>query len=219
MIYNKKQTIELIEDLAKDLKPIKRKGWKLPCIIWCGVILGLILFNYYYVADMVRPIKNPFFDMITNTVFLLGIITSFSSFFYAVFASLPGRNYQIWKHISFFSFILWGIMIISEMIIQKTFSVNIKEFYHCTTGTIITGILLFIILYYFIKKRFILDLESAILGGILASSVSGTICFGFVCQIHDPAHIFYTHYLPIMLLFLISYMIFFIKYKYFQTLP
>jgi hypothetical protein len=211
----KKNITELIEELARDLKPIKRKGWKFPCLIWCSFIVLLILINYYFISDIIQPIKNPITNMIVNPIFLLGLITSIFSFLYALFASLPGRNYQIWKFASFFSFLLWGMIILTKMVLEKSYTVNVKEFYHCTTGTIITGIIMFFVLYYFIKKRFIVDLESALLGGILASSVSGTICIGFVCQIEDPAHIFYTHYFPIVFLFFISYIIFFIKYKYF----
>jgi hypothetical protein len=220
MIYNKKNTEELIEILAKDLKPTKRKGWKFPCVIWCSLVILLILVNYYVFSDFFRSVKHSvkhsFWDLLMNPIFLIGFIASVSSFICAIFAALPGRNYVLWKYISILFFILWGILILYQMYVHENYEISLTEFYYCTTGTIIIGLILFIFVYNFIKKRFVIDWKSTILGGILASSISGTVCVGFICQSHEAAHIFYTHYLPVLILFLIGFIIFFIKNKYFQ---
>ncbi len=216
MIYNKKSTEELIETLAKDLKPTKRKGWKFPCIIWCSLVILLILVNYYVFSDFFRSIKYSIWDLVMNPIFLIGFIASISSFICAIFAALPGRNYIFWKYISILFFILWGILIFYQMYMHENYEISLTEFYYCTTGTIVLGLILFLFIYNFIKKRFVIDWKTTILGGILASSISGTVCVGFICQIHEPAHIFYTHYIPVLVLFLIGFIILFIKNKYFR---
>ncbi len=210
----KNKTLELIDQLSEDLKPTKRKSWRFPCISWCSMIVFLIIINYFFISDYFTNDKHPLLKMLLNPIFILGLFTSIFAFIFSIFASLPGRNYILWKFLSFFSFFLWGVVIIIEMFLQGDLKFYLKEFYHCGSGTFISTILFFIILYYFIKKRFILDFESAIIGGILASSSSGTLCLGFICQIEKPSHIFYTHYLPILGFFLIAYGIFFIQRKY-----
>ncbi len=214
-ISNYKDTEELIQELVKDLKPTKIKSWKLPCLIWCMVISGIIAFNYSFLSDMFTYKKEPIDNILMDPIFLMGFITSIFAFLYSIFAALPGRNYQIWKYLSYSFFFLWGLWILWKMFTNKQYEFPVQEFYHCGTGTIITAIILFAIVYYFIKKRYILDLESAILGGILAASSSGSICLGFVCQNPNPPHLFYTHYLPILLIFLIIYFIFYLKNNYF----
>ncbi len=216
MAYNDK-TLELIDKLSEDLKPTKRKSWQLPCISWCIMIVFLIIINYFFISDLFLNSKNSLSNMLLNPIFILGFLTSIFSFLFSIFVSLPGRNYILWKYLSLFSFFIWGIIIISEMFIQEDLNFHTNELYHCGSGTFISTILFFIILYYFIKKRFILDFQSAILGGILASSSSGTLCLGFICQIDKPSHIFYAHYLPILIFFLIAYIIFFIQRKYLET--
>ncbi len=216
MDYNNK-TLQLIDQLSEDLRPTKRKSWKLPCISWCIIIISLIIINYFFVSDLFVNSKNSLLKMLLNPIFILGLQTSLFSFLFSIFASLPGRNFILWKYISFFSFIVWGVVILFEMAIQNELNFDLKEFYHCGSGTFISTVLFFIILFYFIKKRFILDFQSAILGGILASSSSGTLCLGFICQNEKPSHIFYSHFLPILVLFLLAYGIFSILHKLFGT--
>lgn len=205
--------IPLIEELSKDLKPVKRKSWKIPCLIWCGLFVILLSINYL-LSNLFKTGNKNFFELISQPIFILGLFTFFSSFLYVIFSSLPGRNYLFWKKATYLFFISWGLIIIYNIISQEDFILNFHEFLHCSLGIFLITFFLIGIILYFVKKRYIISFNAVMVGGILTSSVTSTLCIGFFCQTESSSHIFYAHFLPVFFLFFLIHIIVFIKNRY-----
>ncbi len=204
----------LIEQLSKELKPVKTKSWKIPCFVWCFLFVILLIGNYFF-SLFLGIGKKDIFELLSSYVFLLGIMTFISSFLYVMFLSLPGRNYHIWKKISFFVFSLWSISIVIDLLNNQRFDLEFFDVFLCNISTIILSVILVFLVVYFAKKRFVLDWDSVIIGSILTSSVSSTLCLSFMCQDDTVSHTFFGHYLPVIMLYVIVRIGIFIKNKYF----
>lgn len=205
--------IPLIEELSKDLKPVKRKSWGIPCLVWCGLFVLLLSINYL-LSNLFKTENKNFFELIFQPIFILGLLTFLSSFLYVIFSSLPGRNYLLWKKASYLFFISWGLIIIYNVISQGDLFFDFDDFLHCGIGTFLITFFLIGIIFYFTRKRYIISLNAVWIGGIITSSITSTLCIGFFCQTDSYSHIFYAHFLPVLFLFFLVHIVVFIKNKY-----
>lgn len=204
----------LIEKLTKELKPVKTKSWEQPCFVWCSLFV-LFLIGSYILSIMVGIRQKSIFELLSTTFFLFGVLTFLSSFLYVIFLSLPGRNYQIWRKITYFIFSLWSVIILLNVFKNSDLNFQFDEVLICGIGTIFLSLLLVVFIISFVKKRFVLDWDSVIVGSILTSLISSTLCLGFMCQNDTEVHTFLGHYLPVVFLLLIVRLGIFIKNKYF----
>ncbi|MFN3604535.1 MAG: hypothetical protein ACK4UJ_07475 [Leptonema sp. (in: bacteria)] len=209
-----KQFSNLIENLVRDLKPIKTKSWKIPCFIWCSLFLFLILGNYSISTLLLNISQKNILEMVFHPVFISGVLTFLSSFIYVIFSSLPGRNYLFWKKLSYAFFFFWSLLIVINSLLENEFRFELSEFLYCGTGTILFSFLLLPLIVFIAKKRYILDWNSVIIGGILTSSISATLCIGFMCQNDTYSHIFYAHFFPVFVLIALVFFVAYIRNRY-----
>ncbi len=207
------KTDELIQNLVKDLRPIKKKyGWRIPLLIWIALIIFIVGLNYYFASLFIFQKENEVKQIFGHPIFYLGILSSLSAFFTSLFAALPGRNFFIWKVSTHLLFSVWSIAIFYESY-KEGFIFNFWEILQCSAGTVLAASLYFLVLYYFLKKRYILDFQSAFVGGVLTSSITGTLCIGVMCFEEGASHIFFGHYMPTLILFTFAYIFVRIRYK------
>ncbi len=188
----------LKKNLIEDLKPVSplantNKQLYRYLILCCSII---IFFSYSVGVreDLTSASDNILYYLELAVLFVL----PFSIAYNALVLAIPGRSSVISNFLSLIMLLSWTFIIFSNLG-NNTNSNLIEPHYDCMIIVMIATVLFSLVLASMISKSYPTKYTYTYLLTLLSSSSLGALTLHIVCPITSFIHLFYMHYLPVLL--------------------